>query len=171
MTGRAAIDTDAIRTRVGEVTVPVVLAVMTWVFVLLVVGRLLRFEGALSIVPLVFVTGLFVPLAMFAPWRNGVSERGLGWIAAHRRSLAVTAVFAGLLLLPVSDLLGPVVSFFQFPLRLTGMFYGATIPYRQYVVPELGTVLFRTSQWYVQLLWLFLLATGLVSIVDGIRGV
>lgn len=155
--------------RVAPVAVPAGLAVVTWLTLLLAAGVLVRFEGSLlaTVVPLFFVALLAWPVYRAAPWRAGVTDRTRRWLD---REWPVLAVVAGLAVLPILPLVpDPVVSVLQLPYRGSGLFFGATVFYREQLGPLAGRLLLRFGQWTIQLLWLYLLATLVVGAVGRVR--
>ena len=155
--------------RALAVAVPVALAVVTWLGLLFVVGFLARLNrlSVLNLLPLFFVGLLFWPVARAAPWREGVTDRARTW--TEERAVAFVVV-AGLALLPlvpfVPDLL---VSVLQLPYRGSGIFFGASLFYRERLGPTAARALLLVAQWYLQLLWLYLVSIGLVGLVRRLR--
>lgn len=154
--------------RLSPVAVPVGLAALTWLTLLLAAGVLLRASLSLSsLVPVFFVGLLFWPVYRAAPWREGASARVRRWVRASRVEFAVLAVLAAVPLVPlVPDL---VVSALQLPYRGSGLFFGASLFYRQRFGPAAGRTVLRFGQWYFQALWLYLLATMLVGLGRRLR--
>lgn len=152
-----------------RVAVPVGLAVLTWLGLLLAVGFLARLGSLslLNLLPVFFVALLFWPVYRIEPWREGATDRVVAW-ARQRR--VVVPVVIGLALLPlvplVPDLL---VSVLQLPYRGSGVFFGATLFYRARFGPAVARLLLVFAQTYLQLLWLYFLAVGLVEVVRRLR--
>lgn len=155
--------------RLAPVAVPVGLAVVTWLTLLLAAGVLLR-PGSLSLsnlVPLFFVGLLLWPVYRAAPWRDGTAARVLRWVNRSRAAFAVLAVLFVLPAVPlVPDLL---ISLLQLPYRGSGLFFGASLFYRERLGPTAARLLLRFGQWYFQALWLYLLATILVGLGRRLR--
>lgn len=160
---RVAAATD----RLAPIVVPAGLAVVTWLALLLAAGILFRADGLSVFVPLFFVAILLWPVYSAAPWREGASDRAREWLQNDWPALAVAAGLGVLPVLPaVPDLL---VSILQLPYRGSGLFFGATLVYRQRFDPLAGRVLLRFGQWTIQLLWLYLLATLVVGAARRLR--
>lgn len=159
----------AIVDRAFELGVPVGLAVLTWLALLLAVGFLARLTALsfLNVLP-VFVVGLlFWPVYRAAPWRAGMAERVRRW--SHDRTTEV-GVLVGLGLVPlvpvVPDLL---VTLLQLPYRGSGIFFGASLFYRQRLGPTAGRLLLVFAQTYLQVIWLYLLSKGVVGLARRLR--
>lgn len=158
--------------RAARVAVPAGMAVVTWLVVLLGAGLVLR-PGALlaAAIPLVVVGVMLWPLVAVAPWRNGVTGRVRGWAARQRSSLLVTAGLAAVLAVPfVADLLpGVLVGILRLPFRATGMLFGASVFYRERVGAFAGRTLLRFGQWYLEVLWLYVIASGITMLSESLR--
>ncbi len=155
--------------RAVELGVPAGLAALTWLGLALAAGFLARLNdlSVLNLLPLFFVGLLFWPVYSAAPWRPGVAERARSWARRSRAELAVVAV---LWLVPLAPLVPElVVSLLQLPYRGSGIFFGASLFYRQRLGPEAGRLLLAAAQAYIQLLWLFLLSKGLVAVGRRLR--
>lgn len=155
--------------RVLGVAVPVGLAVLTWLALLLTIGFLARLNSlsVLNLVPLFFVVLLFWPVYLAAPWRDGVSERVRSWARGQTTEFAVAVAFGLLPLVPVvPDLL---VSVLQLPYRGSGIFFGASLFYRQRFGPPAGRVLLNFAQVSIHLVWLYLLSKGTVGVARRLR--
>lgn len=163
--GRLPISAD----RLVDLAVPVGLAVVTWLTLLLGVGVLVRVSApsVLDLVPLFFVVVLLWPVYLAAPWREGVSGRVRGWASRHTTEFAVVVGLALLPLVPfVPDLL---VSLLQLPYRGSGVFFGASLFYRQRLGATAGRLLLVFAQTSFQLIWLFLLSKGVLGLVRRLR--
>lgn len=155
--------------RFVAVGVPVGLAVLTWLAVLLAVGFLARLNSlsVLNLLPLFFVGLLFWPVYRAAPWREGMAERVRSWARGQRTEFAVIVVLGLLPLVPpVPDLL---VSLLQLPYRGSGIFFGASLFYRERLGPMAGRLLLGFAGTYIQLIWLYLLSKGVVGLVRRLR--
>lgn len=155
--------------RVLEITVPVGLAVLTWLALLVAVGFLARLNSlsVLNVVPVIFVGLLFWPIYRAAPWQPGTTTRVRRW-ARHQQAEFVIVLGLGLLpLVPfVPDLL---VSLLQLPYRGSGVFFGASLFYRERFGSLAGRLVLTFGQTYIQLLWLYLLSKGVIGLVRRLR--
>lgn len=155
--------------RLLTAAVPVGLAAVTWLGLLLTAGFLVRLNrvSLLDLLPVFFVALLFWPVLRAAPWREGAADRVRAWAGDRFAEFAVVAGLAVLPLVPVvPDLL---VSLLQLPYRGSGVFFGASLFYRERVGPLAGRMLLAAAQWYLQLLWLYLLSTGIVGLARRLR--
>lgn len=155
--------------RLVDLAVPVGLAVVTWLTLLLAVGVLVRVSApsVLDLVPLFFVVVLLWPVYLAAPWRDGVSARVRRWARDQPTEFAVVVGLGLLPLVPFApDLL---VSLLQLPYRGSGIFFGASLFYRQRFGPTAGRLLLVFAQTTLQLIWLFLLSTGVLGLVRRLR--
>lgn len=155
--------------RLVAVAVPVGLAVLTWLSLLLTVGFLARLNALsfLNLVPLFFLLLLFWPVYRAAPWREGVAERVGRWARDHTTEFAVLVALG---ILPYVPLLPDlVVTLLQLPYRGSGIFFGASLFYRERLGPMAGRLLLRFAQAYLQLIWLYLLAKGTVGLARRLR--
>lgn len=149
--------------------VPVALAVFTWLAALLALGFIARLNSLslLNVLPVFFVVLLFWPVYRAAPWRPGLAGRVYRW--ARDQRLEAAAVI-GLGLLPVVPFVPDVlVSLLQLPYRGSGIFFGAALFYRERFGPLAGRILLTFGQTYLQLLWLFFMAKGVVFVVRRLR--
>lgn len=152
-----------------RVAVPVGLAVLTWIGLLLAVGYVARLGSlsVLNLLPVFFVGLVFWPVYRVQPWRAGATDRVRAW-AGHRR--VVFPVVVALAILPlvpfVPDLL---VSLLQLPYRGAGVFFGASLFYRQRFGPTAARLLLFFGQSFLELLWLYYLSVGLVGLVRRLR--
>lgn len=157
--------------RIARVAVPVGLGVFTWVVLLLVGGVLLRLGSlsASSVLPLLAIGLLVLPLYEFAPWRGGVTDRVREWAAERRLRLRLTAGGFLLLRVPVlASLLGPVAAVLQFPTRAAPqLLFGVSLFYGERLGDAAGRWLFALGRWYVELLWLYALASGVATLASG----
>ncbi|MFB6218912.1 MAG: hypothetical protein ABEH77_07010 [Halobacteriaceae archaeon] len=118
--------------------------------------------SVLNLLPFVLVAFMLWPVAAARPWRTGFDERALAWLRGRRTVLAVTAGLAAVTALSVVP--DPLSTLLTVPYRSSGMLFGASLFYRQRLGPAVGTALFRFGQWYIEGLWLYLLASGLVGV-------
>jgi len=157
------------RFEVARVLVPVGLAVATWLVALLAVGYLLgiRSLSPFTLLPLSIVVALFWPIVAVAPWREGASARVVFWIVRNRETLVGIVGLALLAALPVTPRL--LVRILELPYRGSGIFFGASLFYREHVGPAFADLLLRFGQWYLELLWLYVVATGAVAVGRRMR--
>lgn len=149
------------------IAVPAGLAVGTWFVVLLAVGVIARADSLLDLLPSFFIGLLLWPVVRAAPWREGVTARTRAWAHRNRGALVVAVVLAVLPALPfVPDV---VVTVLQLPYRGSGMFFGASLVYREPLGSAASRTLLRFGQWSFHALWLYLLATGLLAIGRRLR--
>lgn len=169
VTGRAGSRLSTALEPLAPVAVPIGLAVLTWLTLLLTAGLLARLGSVslLNLLPLFFVGVLFWPIYEVAPWREGVTARTRRWASRRGPVFVVTGVLAVVPLVPfVPDLL---VTLLQLPYRGTGIFFGASLFYRARFGPLVGRLVLGFGQTYLQLFWLYLLATGVVALVGRFR--
>ncbi|MFB6362387.1 MAG: hypothetical protein ABEH59_13840 [Halobacteriales archaeon] len=154
---------------VVRIAVPVALAILTWLGLLLTVGFLARVNSLslLNILPIFFLVLLFWPIYSVAPWRPGAGERVQNWI---RGQYVEFAVLGGLWMLPIFPL-GPdlLVTVIQLPYRGSGVFFGASLFYRERLNPTASRLLLNLAQVYIQALWLYFLSKGTVGLVRRVR--
>lgn len=156
-------------TQTAAVIVPIGLAVVTWLVLLLAVGTVLRIKSfsILDVIPLFVIALMFWPIASIAPWYNGVTQRVLNWLRPRRTVFPVIlALFLATQLPLVPDL---VVRFLNLPFRVSGILFGASIYYRQFVGPEFAAFLLRFGQAYLEAVWLYILASGIVLLTRRAR--
>lgn len=147
---------------------PAVLAVLTWLVVLVAIGVLSRFgsPSILNLLSLVVVVVMVYPLTIVAPWRPDLTERLTAWARRNWHGVAGGAVLFVVRLLPVPGLVGGLL---DLPFRSAGMLFGAKLFYAQRLGEPTGQLLLSFGQWYLELLWLFLLGTGLARAVWWFR--
>lgn len=150
--------------RLAAVGIPVGMAVYSWLSLLLLVGYVARLDGVsvLNLVPLLVFGLLFWPLVVVAPWRPRVTDRVLAWTIPRRTTLAVTVVLAGVVAAQLVS--GLVATALGLPFRASGMFFGASVFYREQVGGAVGRVVFRFGQWYIEFVWLYLVSGVLVAL-------
>ncbi len=152
-----------------RMAVPIGLAVLTWLGLLLTVGFLARLNSLslLNVLPMFFLVLLFWPIYRVKPWRPGAADRVRHWLAEQTTELAV---LVGLWVLPWVPLLPDLlVTLIQLPYRGSGVFFGASLFYRERLSPVIGRLLLNLAQLYIQALWLYFLSKGTVGLVRRFR--
>lgn len=147
-----------------ELVVRVGLAVFTWLAILLAIGFLARIPelSLLNVLPLFFVGLLFWPIYRAAPWQPGLASRVRQW--SRDQQMEALAI-AGLGLLPLVPFMQDVlVSLLQLSHRGSGVFFGASLFYRERFGSTVARVLLTFGQTYMQLLWLYFLSIGLLAV-------
>lgn len=147
-----------------RIGVPILLAVVTWLLLLLLAGYVLRLStlSLFNLLPLLVFGILFWPVATFEPWRDGAGSRVRAYLRANRTAILVTLVLAALVVFPfVPDLLSRILAL---PFRASGIFFGASIFYCERLGATVGQAIFRFGQLYLVFLWLYVLSTVLVSV-------
>ncbi len=156
--------------RVARVVVPVGLGVYTWLAVVLVAGVFLR-SGlfSVSISGVLGLLALFLPLYAFAPWRPDLTDRVLEWGRERRVALGLAAGAFLLLRTPViAVLLAPFATVLQYPtLVFPQLVFDAWLFYGERVGDATGRWLFQFGRWYLELLWLYVLASAVALLVPG----
>lgn len=148
-----------------SVIVPIGLAVVTWLVFLLTAGTVLRINSfsLLDLIPLVVIALMFWPIAAIAPWYDGVTQRVLDWVRPRRPVFPVIVALFLVTRLPlIPDL---VVRFLNLPFRVSGIIFGASVYYRQLVGDEFAAFLLRFGQLYLEAVWLYILASGIVLLI------
>lgn len=155
--------------RAVRIGVPVGLAVVTWLLLLLLAGYLLRLESLalFNLLPL-FVFGiLFWPVVAFEPWRENAAAAFRAYLRSNRTALLVTGLLVALILVPfVPDLVSRIL---VLPFRASGIFFSASMFYREQLGATVGQAVFRFGQLYLVFLWLYVLSTVLVSFGRWVR--
>lgn len=160
-------DADARRSRARAalaVAVPVCLAVLTWLVALLAVG-VVASVGVPSLLDLValFVVGItFWPIYRVAPWRPGMTGRVVEWLRNNRTTIGIAVALLVARSLPFAP--GLVVGLLDLPFRSASILFGASVFYRQQVGPEVGHVLLKFGQWYLEIYWLLVIGYFLTPI-------
>lgn len=153
----------------ASVVVPVGMAVATWLVLLLLAGLVLRIDSfsLLNLVPL-FVVGLMLwPLFVVEPWSDDAAARVLNWVETRRSVLLVTVPLAVVTALSVVP--GPLAAILNLPFRVSGVLFGASLFYRERVGAGFAQLLLRFGQWYLELLWLYLISSGIVVLGRRLR--
>jgi len=150
--------------RATDIAVPVGFGVVTWLVVALLAGYLLRL-GSLSLINLLplFVFGILLwPIVAFEPWREAAPPAARDWLRRNRSQILLAGLLVALLAVPfVPDLIARGLAL---PFRASGIFFGASVFYRQRLGATVGQALFRFGQWYLVALWFYVLASVLVSV-------
>lgn len=168
----AARRTDTVD-RATNIAIPVGMAVITWLVFLIGLGLVLRLESLsiFNLVPFAVVGLLLWPLAQFAPWRVGVADRVRTWANQHRSELVVMVGLIALTALPAIELTRPIVGILRLPYRnFSGVFFGVSVFYRERFGATVGRLLFEFGRWYLELIWLFVLATAITVGIQALTG-
>lgn len=149
--------------------VPAGLAVVTWLVALLAAGYLLRLKSVtfFTVIPLVVIFALFWPIIAAAPWRPAVSARVVLWAKRNHETLFAVVLLTLVAVLPFTpDLLIRVI---ELPYRGSGIFFGASLFYRERLGATFAEVLLRFGQWYLELIWLYVLGSALATVVRWVQ--